>query len=44
MPNKEDSINQVVNQQQVSITFKSQPMNLELHLDAKLQNEENASF
>ena len=42
MPTKKDATNQVANQQQVSITAKSQSMNVKLHSDDKLQNEENA--
>ena len=42
MPAKEDATNQVVNQQKVSIIAESQLVNVELHLDAELQNEENA--
>ena len=48
MPTKEDSTNQATNQQQVSITAKSQFVNVELHssvelhLEDELQNEENA--
>ena len=36
MPTEEDATNQVINQSQVSITVKSQPMNAKLHSDAKL--------
>ena len=42
MPTKEEVANPIVNQQQVSISAKSQLVNIELHLDAELQNEENA--
>ena len=42
MPIEEDSSNQVKIQQQVSVTVKSQIVNVKLHSDAKLQNEENA--
>ena len=44
MPNKEDVSNQIGSQQQVLVFAKSQPVNFELHSNAKLQNEGNAHF
>ena len=47
---EEDATNQAANQQQVSVTTESHPMNAKLHLgtkphsDAKLQNENGAHF
>ena len=38
MPTDEDVVNQVANQQQVSVTTKSHTMNVELHLATKLQS------
>ena len=42
MPTKEDAANQVGNQQQILVSTELQPLNVELHSDVKLQNEENA--
>ena len=42
MPTKEEGANQVGNQQNVSVSVESQPLNVELHSEDKLQNEENA--
>ena len=36
MPTNEDVVNQVANQQQVSVTAKSHTMNVELHLGIKV--------
>ena len=44
MPTEEDATNQVVNQQQISITTESQFVNAKLHSNVELQNEENAHF
>ena len=41
MPAEEEVVNQVRNQQQVSISIKSQLVNVEFHSDIKLQNEGN---
>ena len=38
MPNEEDATNQIANQQQVSITAKSQTMSVKLHLGTKLHS------
>ena len=42
MPNEEEVANQIGNQQQVSISAESQPVNAKLHSDVELQNEGNA--
>lgn len=44
MPIEEDVVNQVEIQQQVLVSVESQPVNVELHSEAELQNEENAHF
>ena len=44
MPIEEEAVNQVETQQQVSVSAKSQPVNVELHSEAELQNEEDAHF
>ena len=44
IPNEEDTTNQIGNQQQVSISVESQPVNVELHSDVKLQNKGNVHF
>ena len=44
MPTKEEATNTIANQQQVSVSINSQLVNVELHLDVKLQNEEDANF
>ena len=50
MPTEEDIVNQVINQEQVSVSAKSHPVNVELHLgtelhsDVELQNEVNAHY
>lgn len=36
MPTEEEAANQIGNQQQVSVSTESQPMNAELHSNAKL--------
>ena len=41
MPNEEEVVNQV-DVQQVSVSAESHPMNVELHLEAELLNEEDA--
>ena len=41
---EEEVANPIVNQQQVSVFVESQPVNVKLHSDAKLQNEGNAHF
>ena len=38
---EEEVVNQVGNQQQVSVSTELQPMNVELHSNEELQNEEN---
>ena len=42
MPIEEEAANQVEIQQQVSVITKSRLVNVELHSDVELQNEENA--
>ena len=37
----EEAANPIANQQQASVSFESQPMNVELHSEDELQNEEN---
>ena len=44
MPTKEEVASQVENHKKVSISAESKPVNIELHSDAKLQNEENTHF
>ena len=39
MPANEDFVNQVVNQQEVSVTVESHPMNAELHLGTELHSD-----
>ena len=42
MENEEEVVNQVNTQQQVSVSAESHPVNVELHSEAELQNEESA--
>ena len=42
MPTEEKATNQVRNQQQVSVSVESQPVNVELHSDVELKNGGNA--
>ena len=41
MENEEEAVNQVNTQQQVSVSVESHPVNVELHSEAELQNEES---
>ncbi|MDF3675394.1 hypothetical protein, partial [Enterobacter hormaechei] len=41
MTAEEDDVNQIETQQQVSVSAESQPVNVELHSEAELQNEGN---